>query len=535
MKVNLRWLAVPLAVIGFLAFSLSVTAQTHSSTKNDKKTQQHVASQEGPCPAGKPSRSFYVDISGNVGDTGRTIEGPLCVQVGYNPVEEYVEIQSTTTTMNGPDLSKVVLGGPGTGGEQKAGALKPDLSGPDLPTVIKQLKTAEGQLKDHLDSAQRDYSKVSQLQTAAIASISQMRSAARLTNQEDVPPAIKNGYKGLKSDLKSAIDNQRTFTPTDLMDSQGNVLLALAQQLEDKLARLPLQFAEGGAAIDSCEASANVNWSAWYAKCKDTSYAPLKQVLDADLQQATQLTSTSDNVSTLKKDAAIVNFWNGLFAAHGLTTGIASDDIDKLDLTGLNAHAQVTCGALFNITTNNALNIVVADLGPTLAGGDPTIKAQNAFVTVTCSDPFSISAGAGFSTIEQKQFAIVPSSDGKGGTVNTFGTTSDSKVTPIALAVTHVRLHDWANHEFGAFGSLGIGGNLQTVSPSSPVYFLPGISLGLWRTMYITAGGGIGQFASLTGGYKEGDPVPSGVTSVASVTKSSYTVGFGFSVTFTKP
>jgi hypothetical protein len=63
-----------------------------------------------------------------------------------------------------------------------------------------------------------------------------------------------------------------------------------------------------------------------------------------------------------------------------------------------------------------------------------TIKAQGAFVTVSCGTPFAISAGVGFSTIEQKQFAIVQSPDGKSGTINTFGTSSDSKINPVALA-----------------------------------------------------------------------------------------------------
>jgi hypothetical protein len=297
-----------------------------------------------------------------------------------------------------------------------------------------------------------------------------------------------------------------------------------------------LQFAVGDTkpAAD-CETSAKVSWSTWYAQCKDSYYTPLKQLLDADLQQATLLAAPGAAVATLKQDAAIVLYWNAKFTALGLTPGLSPSALDALVLKGLYAHSSVSCGALFNTSTNSALNILVADLGPTLTGAAPTVKPQAAFLTVTCANPFSISGGAGFSAIEQRQFAIVPSSDGKGGTINTFGTTSDSKVTPIALAVTNIRLAESANHEAAFLGSLGIGGNLQTASSTSPVYFLPGVSLGLWRTMFITAGLGIGQSASLTGGFKEGDTVPSGVTNIGSVTRSSYTTGFGFAITFTKP
>jgi hypothetical protein len=309
-----------------------------------------------------------------------------------------------------------------------------------------------------------------------------------------------------------------------------------AQHLEDLLAHLPLDFGVGSAVFSDCaKTSVDVSWSDWIAKCKDSTYTPLKALLDADLQTATAFTSDSDNVKAIKKQIAIVFYWNSLFSTLGLRTDLDHDGLVAVKLSGFAVHRELKCGTLFNQTSNTAVNIVTADLGPTLSGNDPTIKAQSAFATVSCTTPFAVSAGVGFSTIEQKQFAIVKSPDGKGGTVSTFGTTSDSKVTPVALAVAHVRIHEWLNHKVGFYGSLGIGGNLQNQSSSSPVQFLPGVSFALWRTMYLTAGAEIGNQTSLAGGFKEGDPVPAGIDAITGLTTTSYTTGFGFAITFTKP
>ena len=144
-----------------------------------------------------------------------------------------------------------------------------------------------------------------------------------------------------------------------------------------------------------------------------------------------------------------------------------------------------------------------------------------------------MSAGIGFHTIEQKQFAIVQSPDGNGGAINTFGVTSDSNITPAALALLHVRLAEWNRHKYAFYGSLGVGGSVQNQSNSSPVQFLPGVSMSFWRTMYLTVGPNIGNKTSLAGGFKVGDVVPPGVTSVP--TQTSHAVGFGLAISFTKP
>ncbi len=525
--------ALPLAADGQGAPAQPAHAAARTAAAPSANTGDPLS---GPCDPKKNVVRFYVDFSGNISDTGRTYEGPVCVEVFYNPVQQFVGLQSVTTIVNGPDLSKVVLGGPGTGGTEKAVPIHFEPQSDNLLDEIVKIKAWEKNLKAGLDNAKANYAKALQAQNTAIDDIAALRGATAPLTGVDAETGVKNGYKLLQGDLRTANTSKTTFTPTDVSDTQSNIYLSLAQSLEDILARLPLDYPGGALTTFDCDtATGAVSWGNWYAKCKDSIYTPLKGLIDADLQTATSLTSTSDSVTALKKKVATVAYWNYLFAVRGLTTDLDPDTIKDVKVTGFYAHKDLKCGALFNQTSNTAVNIVTGDLTPTLDGGPPTIKAQAAFATVTCSTPFAVSAGVGFDTIEQKQFAIVKSSDGAGGTVDTFGTTNDSKITPVALAVVHVRLHDWEHHGVGLYGSLGVGGSLQNQTAASPVRFLPGISIAVWRTMYITVGPEIGSKNELAGGFKEGDKVPPGITSLDGLIRTSRTVGFGFAFTFTKP
>lgn len=485
------------------------------------------------CPTKAPVEYFFVDFSGNVSNTGRTFEGPLCIVVFFNPIAESVGIESTTTTVAGPDLTKVVPGGNAAGGAQ---AQQTKEGRPQtLPAALKQLAGKADALTTALRTRAKNYGQAAAAADQAISGVAQLRQTTALLNGKDAFTAIRNGYIPLRGLLTDGSDTS-VFVPSDRPDKLGDVLLADAQAQEDRLNALPLEFIEGAPANFECDSDVKVGWSTWLAKCKDAVYTPLKAILDANLQAAKDLASDADNTKALIKKIATVQYWDARFSTLGLRKDMTVDQVNGVDMNqGYYVSTFVRCGLLFNQTSNTAVNIVTADLTPTLQGSDPTVKAQSAFVTVSCGTPFAVSAGIGFHTIEQKQFAIVQSPDGKGGVMNTFGTTSDSKITPVALALVHVRLSEWSRHKVGFYGSLGVGGSLQNQTSSSPVQFLPGISVSFWRTMYITAGPEIGNRTTLTGGFKEGDPVPPAVTNINSVTKSSFGAGFGFAISFTKP
>jgi hypothetical protein len=491
---------------------------------------------QGACQS-KPAQHFTVDITGNASSTGRTYEGPLCVDVGFNPVVQFTQIEAVAaTSVKGPDLSSVFLGGSGAAGVGVKKKIDVATKGATLPETLQAIELQAANLKALLVSLKSSYSAALRQQNTAIDGLSAMNKAMRMTNFDSVEASLRNQYLVIKPDLGNALTATKNFTPSDAPTSDGDVYLAEAQQLEDRLAHLPLEFVSGSAKpanAQECKKTMDTSWSDWYSVCKDAYYTPLKAELDSNLADAQLYTSAGDAATALKKQASIVRYWDKILTGMGLMTTMSDTQIKNSSLSGLYTHIDVPCDGLFNESVSTALNLVTLDYTPTLTGGDPTPKVQSAFVTIRCSTRFTLSAGVGFSTIEQKTYAIIPSSDGKGGTTNTFGTTSDSKITPVALAIANVRLREWYNHGVGVYGSLGVGGNLQT--NASAAYFLPGVSFAFWRTMYVTLGAGIGSQSILTGGYKEGDPVPTGVTTIGAVTGSSHVARFAFAVTFTKP
>lgn len=103
------------------------------------------------------------------------------------------------------------------------------------------------------------------------------------------------------------------------------------------------------------------------------------------------------------------------------------------------------------------------------------------------------------------------------------------------IGMVHVRLRDWSEHKYGFHATLGVAGDIKDQnSGGSAVEFLPGVSFSFWRTMFVSLGPHIGTKASLAGDFSEGEPVPTDITSITGQVKRSYTVGFGFAITFSK-
>ena len=121
-------------------------------------------------------------------------------------------------------------------------------------------------------------------------------------------------------------------------------------------------------------------------------------------------------------------------------------------------------------------------------------------VTVECTSPFTVSAGVAFSSIGQREFAIVQSSDGKNppGVVNKFASTATSSFHPLPLGIIHARIWEglpntWKEN-LGFHASFGMAGNFKSQSAGgSDVEFLAGPSISLFRTMFFTPGVHIGH------------------------------------------
>jgi hypothetical protein len=142
-----------------------------------------------------------------------------------------------------------------------------------------------------------------------------------------------------------------------------------------------------------------------------------------------------------------------------------------------------------------------------------------------------VSAGVEMRFLKTSTYGLVPS--GATG-ANQFGITENNDRTPLPVAMAHVRLGEDKAHRFAVLASVGVAAHSQgSGTAGSAAEYLTGLSLGLFRTMFITAGVHFGKVSALGGGYRVGDPVPAGVTTVP--VTGSYKAGFGLAITFTKP
>jgi hypothetical protein len=192
---------------------------------------------------------------------------------------------------------------------------------------------------------------------------------------------------------------------------------------------------------------------------------------------------------------------------------------------------EATCDFAFAQTKKNVFTLSRVDRLP---GSKSSSSEDILGITVECTSPFVVSAGVAFSSLREREFAIVQSSDGKGGTLAEFEAVVKSGFHPLPLGMITVR---WC--EYGRTVSLnsgfGLAGNFRSQSSggSNAEFLFSPVSLGLFRTMFLSPGLHIGREVKLGGGFKEGDVAPSNL-SQAPLDKS-YRVGFGFSITFTKP
>lgn len=174
-------------------------------------------------------------------------------------------------------------------------------------------------------------------------------------------------------------------------------------------------------------------------------------------------------------------------------------------------------------------------------GGGQKLPAPEKLVTVECETPIVLAVGVAFSSLPEHEYAVqqtgstTTTTNGVTTTtpVNTFQYTSNSKFHPEAVGAIHVRLYDWEQARLSFNGTFAVAANIkgQSAGGSSADYLI-GATVGFSRYAFLTAGAYIGQVATLDGGFKVGDQVPSGVTTPP--LQVGYQTGFGMALTFSK-
>lgn len=458
---------------------------------------QAVDSNAGPC--NEPKKVSRVRQSAN--STGETVEGPACVEVGaVNTLRYFVTVTTAATQTAGPSPASIFP----SSGNNNAGA---GTGSKDLDTLQGRVRRLQTDVRERQDDNRAAAAKFDDL-TARLKEFVSHSDESVSSGQFG---ALINRISTLKAEIDRATQNSGWKTSDDLLKS--------VHLIQNDWANLPVDHPE----VFSVAATQKQN--------TDTYNALKTQLADLETQALSQA-SGSDPAKAVGKDLGLLTYWSNVFGGFLNADGsVPQDPSVKFTL-----HQTVTCGTLFNFNKQVAVKLTVGDRLPFFDAQQMSTQTRDAFVTVTCGSPFSISAGVGLSFVQQREFAIVQSATAPGATttVNKFGYSSLSSVNPVPLAVAHLRVADWGDHRYALHASFGVAANIQgTNGGGSSAGYMPGLSLSLFRTMYITGAAYIGKQGSLAGGFKVGDVVPSNVTTPP--VQSSYKAGFGLAITFTKP
>jgi hypothetical protein len=492
-----------LVAIGIL---VSLSASQYSAAQ-DKKTKKASAgstnpaassvSNAGPCSSGKLAR--YTESPNS---TGETVEGPACVEASpVNTLRNFVYITTASTQTAGPSPGSIFA----ASGDKSLGAGAGPTSLDDLAGRVRRAQT---ELRLRLDSNRMAAAQLDDLIARLREFIAHSDESVGgghfdtlvkqiKTFKDEIDPAVKNG-----SGWRAADD-----------------LVRLVHAVQSDWANLPVDHADVFA--DAATKADRTN-----------TYNALKLQLDDLETKSLQQASGGDQAKVIGKNLGLLSYWSNVFGGFLEPDGsLPADPASKFIV-----HQDVSCRALFNTNKSTTVKLTIGDRLPLFDGQPMSTQTHDAFATVNCTSPFSLSAGVAFSSIEQREFAIIPSATSPGATttVNKFGFSAKSAVHPLPLAMAHMRFYESDSHRIAVHASFGVAANVQgTNSGGSSADYFPGLTFSLFRTMYLTAGVHIGKQASLAGGFNVGDVVPSSITTPP--LQTSYKVGAGFAITFTKP
>ena len=457
----------------------------------------------------EPSKVHKLEAS----TTGEVIEGPACVQVEVNALRYSAKLVQKIKIEPGPNLAGEVTKGSEGGGAAPVAGISTQK---DFEAILAQIAEIENSARDRLDK-NRTF--------AADVDAYLFRLKGTVLQSDEIllsggVPAVLNLVQSAEAlkDLQNAINIAKRWQTSDDIIIRVHALQQRINLLPQKHAK-PTEAVAGGTACDSAA------WQEWFTATACGGEASLKAAQDrlsAVEKQLLDIASDSEKAREMAKRMGLLTYWQSV-------------------ITSLNPHSflvqtDAQCGVLFNKNKEIAVALVLTDRVTLFDFQTPQPQIQDAFVTVECGSPFSISAGVGFSTILDREFALVKSAPASGQTqsVLRFGESTHSRVHPLPLAVVHARFREWADHRYAAHASFGVAANIKGQnSGGSNAEYLAGLSFSFFRTLYLTGGLHIGQSAELGGGFKVGDLVPTDVTEAP--IQKSYKAGFGFAVTFTKP
>ena len=169
------------------------------------------------------------------------------------------------------------------------------------------------------------------------------------------------------------------------------------------------------------------------------------------------------------------------------------------------------CGFTFDQSRETKVEVVMRDR----LAAPGAAEARKEITTVVCSSPISVSAGFGFSSIDEREYVFVestkPAASGAPTKISRFGYKNQSGFRPLPVLLVNTRVWEPADG-FAVHATAGAAVDVKTGAAGTDIEYIIGPSFSFWRSLFFTLGLHVGRSSTLTGGFAVDQEVPEGVT-----------------------
>jgi hypothetical protein len=449
--------------------------------------------------------------------TGEKVRGPASIHIyNLNVLRYDIQIGRTVTFTGGPDLTLPFI--------------------PPIPT--EGAKTTGGSGGSGLTASRFD-----QLFAAYRNELNRVESDRVNLVQRPILDGI-TGVNGTKDNLESLVSTSDSMLNTgggptaiiagirSLIEPAGTSVIdrALAQTWPDAAIEnliLRLDVLENSVLTLPTEpvSSGQPTWSDWYKDGNKAAYDAVVARID-ELQTMLTALRSANNAQA----AALRNAQNKLRQWKLIMVGVVEGGAN-----GFSRMIKVGCGFALSDTKETKLEIVKRDR----LAESGTAATRQEVVTVVCSSPLSVSAGFGFSTVDEKEFIFVPSTktvtNSTGQTsevvINRFGFKNRSGFRTLPVLLLNTRVYE-PSDLFAIHASAGAAVDVKSGQGGTDLEYIVGPSFSFKRTLFITPGLHIGRVPSLVGGFKLDQEVPAGISEppIEKTWKTGLVVTFTFKI-----
>lgn len=551
--------AILTMILLLLILSSLPAAGQNKSDKADKK--RHKAS-ESDFKCGTGSKTCEINIaSQNLSKDEKTTGPKNIIVTGANTLRYDYVFTSTVTFAPGPSIDLFTLG---TSSTPKP-APTPTKSGGSnaAATADREMDFFKQQAANLTDNASAWVDAANQTSLLVNAASDDMRNL--LENSDSLLRADRTGPDELKREItERQIDLGKCPAAGQSAESLNNAVAGLSSIFQrgvcaywpqtSKIDSLVSQIKKLQAQVQEKRAAAKAQMAKAEEKAAFSNAASTLSETDAAIEQFTAIMTTLNDLTLGgKKYNDFVQLQANLRKWNQRMIGLS-----RLDKPFTLPPHKAPCTFAFLQTKTEKEEIQVTDLLPPASGdikaggpgSDNTAASSGSakpsssapatttipLVTVECTSPFSLSAGFAFSSITERDFLIqpVPNAPNSTTTTNRFTTDAHSNFHPLPVAMVNMRYHEFSRL-LSFQGSFGVAANIkgQSAGGSDAEYLFAPLTLGFFRTAFISPALHIGRDVRLGSNFHEGDVVPSNITTPP--LQKSYRMGFAVAVTFTKP